>query len=76
MLMRSLAVATLALVVSAAADLRLHAQEPPRSAEADIATAPVEIDGTTLFHLREVSSLRRRSAPASAKTVRAGESAG
>ena len=55
--MRSLAVVTLALVASAAADLRLHAQEPPRSAEADIATAPVQIDGTTLFHLRGVSSL-------------------
>ena len=46
--MRSLAVVTLALVASAAADLRLHAQEPPRSAEADIATAPVEIDGAAV----------------------------
>jgi small-conductance mechanosensitive channel len=55
--MRSLAFVTLALVVGIAADARLLAQEPQSPAEAEIVTAPVEIDGATLFHVRGVSSL-------------------
>ena len=55
--MRSLAFVTLALVVGIAADARLLAQEPQAPAEAEIVTAPVEIDGATLFRVRGVSSL-------------------
>jgi hypothetical protein len=47
----------LAAVAVVAADGRLRAQAPPpASAEVDVATAPVEIDGHVLFRLRGVSS--------------------
>jgi len=47
----------LALVALFGVDARLHAQAPaPAPPEADIATAPVEVDGRTVFRLRGVSA--------------------
>ena len=47
----------LALVALFCVDARLHAQAPaPAPPEADIATAPVEVDGRTVFRLRGVSA--------------------
>ena len=54
---RSLTVVVLLLVANVAAGSRLHAQAAPQPGEAEIVTAPVEIDGVTLFRLRGVSSL-------------------
>jgi small-conductance mechanosensitive channel len=50
---RSLTSLTLALALALTAAARLEAQAP---ASADIATAPVEVDGAVLFNVRGVSS--------------------
>ena len=53
-----LALLSLTLMASLAADRRLLAQEPaPVAPEAEIATAPVVLDGSVLFRVRGVSSL-------------------
>jgi small-conductance mechanosensitive channel len=58
MSMRSLGLLALTLVAGLGTDGRLNAQEtaaPP--VEAEVLTAPVELDGTALFRVRGVSSL-------------------
>jgi len=44
------------LAAAAASGPRLRAQAPPAAAEVDVPTAPVNIDGVTLFRVRGVSS--------------------
>jgi len=58
MLRHALVVLTLCLVASVATDERLNAQAATStSVEAEIQTAPVELDGTELLRVRGVSSL-------------------
>jgi len=58
MSMRSLPVVALIVLAHLAPVAQLRAQgAPPPAAEAEIVTAPVEVDGVTLFRLRGVSSL-------------------
>jgi small-conductance mechanosensitive channel len=45
------------LIALFTAPTRLHAQQADTSVEAEIATAPVELDGSELFRVRGVSSL-------------------
>jgi small-conductance mechanosensitive channel len=61
-----LALPLLVLIASLTADARLAAQETA-GAEAEIATAPVELDGTVLFRVRGVSSF---PAAERARTIR------
>ena len=62
---RSLTVVVLLLVANVAAGSQLHAQAAPQPGEAEIVTAPVEIDGVTLFRLRRSRHSRRKSGPVS-----------
>ena len=49
---------SLIFIVGLTVTIRLNAQEPSRTtADSDIVTAPVELDGATLFNVRGVSSL-------------------
>ena len=48
---------SLALIFCVTAEQRLRAQQPAAAEDADVRTAPVELDGTVLFLVRGVSSL-------------------
>jgi small-conductance mechanosensitive channel len=47
---------SLVLTVGLASHVSLEAQAPPAGVDQDVATAPVELDGAVLFHVRGTSS--------------------